>query len=119
MTSKIDKFYFILPDKNHRQTLLLPMDGGWTLPCCEVAAPDVIDLMDTECFNRVVKKQFGIDVTTLYALDIPNTENVIKIAAFENHTHEWEPPERARWIDCEALDDLTLIRNDVGCCCGI
>ena len=47
------------------------------------------DLMDTVCFNRAVEEQFGIDVTTLYALDMMDTEITIKVAAFENHDPEW------------------------------
>ncbi len=110
MPPKTDTFYFILPDKNHRQVFLSPTNDGWTLPYCEVTVPDEVDLMDTDCFNRAVKEQFGINVTMLYALDTIDAENVIKIAVFENHTPEWEPPDKARWIGHEALGNLTIIR---------
>ena len=89
---------------------LSPTNDGWTLPYCEVTVPDEVDLMDTDCFNRAVKEQFGINVTMLYALDTIDAENVIKIAVFENHTPEWEPPDKARWIGHEALGNLTIIR---------
>ncbi|MFC1715898.1 phosphotransferase [Candidatus Poribacteria bacterium] len=65
--------------------------------------------MDTVCFNRAVEEQFGIRVTKLYALDTRGTEDIVKVAALENHTAEWNPPEGARWVKREALDDFPII----------
>jgi hypothetical protein len=108
--SKTDGFYFILPDETGRQILLLPTDGGWTLPYCEVAVTGDSDLMDTGCFNKAAREQFGLNISTLYALDTMETKDAVKIAAFENHDSQWEPPRGARWIARNELDGLVLVK---------
>jgi len=110
MTTKTDTFYIILPDKSSQKVLMLPTDNGWTLPYCEVTVSDEIDLMDTKFFNQTVQKNLEIDVTTLYALDTMDTENNIKIAAFENHNLEWRPPGRARFLSHKELGNLTFAK---------
>jgi hypothetical protein len=108
MTQKMDTFHFILPHPGRREILLAQSDGGWTLPCCEVAVSDGTDLMDTVNLNEAAKKQFGMDVTKLYALETRDAEDAVKVAAVENHTHDWEQPEGSRWVSCEALDGLHI-----------
>lgn len=110
MTEVDNVFHFILTHKNKQEILVLPTSGGWTLPLCQIAINDGVDLMDTDTLNGAVREQFGINVTKLYALETRYAEDRVKIGALENHTDGWQPPAGSRWVNHEYLRKLHFAR---------
>jgi len=103
-----NRFYFILPDNFNRSVLLISTDSGWMLPYCETSGD--IDLMNTKFFNKTIKEQFSLNVTTLCAFEAIDNENAVNIVAFENHTPEWKPPETSSWVSLQELDSLLFAK---------
>lgn len=100
-------YYAIIPHPANDQFLLLPGDNGWGLP--HFARHERRFWQDVAHVNQVFGEQLGLDLTVLRCVAIdytPETEQVARVYAMENHSRAWTPPPGARWVGHDELDDL-------------
>src|SRR5205823_5804274 len=97
----------LIPDGSGAQVLLLPGDGGWTLPH---ATGDDVQPWDPAALAAHIRQRWGASVTVLRIaqghLDREVTRQATFFYALENHDPSWTPPAGARWAGSAALAEL-------------
>ncbi|HEX6292125.1 MAG TPA: phosphotransferase [Herpetosiphonaceae bacterium] len=102
--------YAIVPHRSEPRILLLPGDGGWSLPCAHIDqriwAPQV------DRVSRALRDTLGIDYVVLRSVyvtvDHEMKQQMDAVYALEQRFSAWTPPAGARWVGLETLSDLPL-----------
>jgi aminoglycoside phosphotransferase (APT) family kinase protein len=105
--------YGILLDRNAPRVLMLPDDDDsdkWTLP--HIHLPDKrvwVPSIGVTCTEMRIL--LAADVTVLRNVYAAYSENYLHgdlIYVLENHSKNWTPPPKARWVDGNQLEQLPL-----------
>jgi len=94
--------YILIPHPANAEVLLLKDGNCWTLPH--------ISATDTSEIRRAIQEQWGLDVTVLD--DNLRFKNILdeqqSVYAVDNHSSQWSPPEKARWMGRAELAEIAL-----------
>src|SRR5437879_4627221 len=103
--------YALIPHANEPRVLMLPREGGWSLPHFQ---PDKHYYTRVGHINQAMRQQLGIAVTTLRCARFykDGAEPVAAIFVMESHDPGWSPPEGACWVGRDTLAALPLIVSE-------
>jgi hypothetical protein len=103
-------YYTILPEHGPSRVLLLPTQGGWTLPNWSTHEPHFWQSCDH--VNRTMLEMYGVNVTTLRCVRVhrdPETGMSVRVHSLDNHSPDWQPPEGAHWLGRNELASFHLV----------
>ena len=108
-------FHIVLPDAQGRQILLLPGDGGWTLPFVHIKGG--LWVGDSHKIIAALRERmgFGFPFTVLRYLhfDLNKTERWDRaVLVLEVHVPQTEAPLDGYWVDRSMLANLPLVQPE-------
>ena len=88
--------------------MLLPGRNGWRLP--QIAPQENVEVPEVSLFKRAMQAQYGLPVTTLYAVRLPDKTlpGAVNIFTVERHESAWEPPPGGRWVGRSEMANIRL-----------
>jgi Phosphotransferase enzyme family len=103
-------YHIILLHPMEPRILMLPGQGGWSLPHFRREERDHMN--HAEPIIKAMQEQFGIHTTVLYCayhyIDRENKHQANAIYVLENRNPAWVPPPGGKWVGREALADLAI-----------
>lgn len=109
MGDPIRDYYFIVPDADDVNVLLMPEGKFWTLP--HTTLTGAYKWQSTSHVNKAANETFGFRAITRRCVSPdmdPGSPVQEVVYVIENHSAMWRPPSTARWVGAGDLTTLTI-----------